>query len=746
MPMKFIFSCFVFLLCSLVGRAQGENRIWAYGQGSGLDFTGAAVAYKPSSVENYHHYSGAGAASICDKEGNLLFYTNGAKVWGKDGAIMSGGILLSGYPMGPIATTNGIWLLQQTAAIAQDPSDRNQYYIFHTWRNSLSDASGFSFSDTCSLFYSVVNMKLNNGRGGVVASRKKILIDQYTTGALTVALGTDCNVWVLTHSIGGNTFKAYELTVSGLNTTPVLSNTGLPVPPPYYYDNNIYLFSPTRTAIKVSPNGKKLAHSRNQGADAYGNSGPSSLELFDFNAATGQVQNPVPLVNVGENVLAVNDVCFSNGSSKLYYALTYPCIGCGAVAQFDISLATPAAIVASNTYISTVPVSYSIKNAPDGRVYIAKGYGSAGPYAPASEGLFYIQQPELAGTACQFVGNNLLFPSFDSRAGIFPNDIAVLKRDTVTSTKEVLVCGRDTLWLQPDTPITNCLWWDNTSLPRKAITQPGTYTVQYQKGCTDRFDTFVVRFQKLPLIAWDSASCHDPALGKAYAIPQDSTAIAYTWKREEDILSSRQSTIGDTISNLSPGNYSVRLATVSGCDTMVQFAIAPYPETLLAVSPAQTRIRYGDSIQLQASGARFYAWWPSGTVSNDTIPDPYVHPLKPTVYTVLGLNEYGCRDTATVSVDIDFEMPVFIPNAFSPNGDGINDVFKLEHISYQKLAAFRIFNRWGEQLFETSDPLKGWDGRHKGMPCNTDTYYYLVVINYPDGATRTFKGDLTLIR
>lgn len=743
--MKAVYPLLVFLCCTFCVQAQKEDRVWAYGNASGIDFNTTPATFFTTSSENYHHYSGAGSASICDKEGRLLFYTNGTKVWDGSGAIMPGGILLSGFPMGPVSSEYGIFLLQQSAAIAADPSDRNRYYVFHTWRKMM--ANGDFLSDTCSLFYSVVDMSLNNGKGAVVSSMKKIKIDDQITGALTVVRGDNCNVWVITHSISGNTFKAYELTVNGLNTTPVLSQVGLPTPPPYYYDNNPYLFRWFETSVRVSPDRKKLVHTGNQGSDAFGNSGPSFLQLLDFNAATGQLQNPITLANLPENTRSVRDACFSPGSSKLYYAWNFPCIGCGSVSQFDLSLPTPAAIIASESYISGgTAVAYNIKTAPDGRIYIGKGYNFSGPYAPAMQGLYYIQQPELAGPACQFINNDLQFQSFDSRTGPFPNENAVLPRDTAAATHQIVACGKDTLWLTPDPPANHIQWWDGTSAAQKAITEPGTYILSYQQGCTDHLDTFVVRFQQLPVVTWDSATCKDPATASAYATPRDNSPVTFTWKKEQELLRSGESTAGDTIRGLSPGDYSVRMVTTTGCDTTIRFTIAPYPETLLTVTPENAKIKYGDSIQLQADGAIFYAWWPSGTVSNDTLPDPYVRPLKPTVYTVLGLNAYGCRNTARVNIDIDYQMPVFIPNAFSPNGDGTNDVFRLGNISYQKLAAFKIFNRWGQQLFETMDPNKGWDGTQQGKPCNTDTYYYLVIINYPDGASKTFKGDLTLIR
>jgi gliding motility-associated-like protein len=129
-----------------------------------------------------------------------------------------------------------------------------------------------------------------------------------------------------------------------------------------------------------------------------------------------------------------------------------------------------------------------------------------------------------------------------------------------------------------------------------------------------------------------------------------------------------------------------------------------------------------------------------------TIASPLARPLKPTLYEVIGINEYGCRDTAYCRVHINYDMPDYIPNAFSPNGDGLNDVFRPAGITYQKLSVFKVFNRYGNEVYSGTDPAQGWDGTYKGKPCEPGTYYYLIALVYPDGRTQSYKGDLTLIR
>lgn len=89
---------------------------------------------------------------------------------------------------------------------------------------------------------------------------------------------------------------------------------------------------------------------------------------------------------------------------------------------------------------------------------------------------------------------------------------------------------------------------------------------------------------------------------------------------------------------------------------------------------------------------------------------------------------------------------LLIPNAFSPNNDGQNDIFKICNITNEKLIDFKIFNRWGTILFRTTDPKQGWDGTNKGQQQPIGVYGYVIRIGYPDGYVETYKGTVTLIR
>jgi len=89
---------------------------------------------------------------------------------------------------------------------------------------------------------------------------------------------------------------------------------------------------------------------------------------------------------------------------------------------------------------------------------------------------------------------------------------------------------------------------------------------------------------------------------------------------------------------------------------------------------------------------------------------------------------------------------LLIPNAFTPNNDGRNDVFKVLNITDEKLIDFKVFNRWGTILFRTTDANQGWDGTNKGQPQPIGVYGYVIQIGYSDGYVETYKGTVTLIK
>lgn len=197
-----------------------------------------------------------------------------------------------------------------------------------------------------------------------------------------------------------------------------------------------------------------------------------------------------------------------------------------------------------------------------------------------------------------------------------------------------------------------------------------------------------------------------------------------------------------------PADYKYVLAvqTPLGCTGKDSIYIRSKPSAELKNVTADTTLKYGSKVQLFASGADFYTWIPTKYLDFPTIQDPVAIVQEPITYTVIGMNQYGCKDTAYVRVGVDYSMVEMVPSAFSPNGDGRNDVFKLLNVSFQKLQEFRVFNRYGQEVFSTTDPAIGWDGTFNGVAQAIGTYSYFIRVSLVEGDVRTYKGNVTLIR
>jgi gliding motility-associated-like protein len=159
-------------------------------------------------------------------------------------------------------------------------------------------------------------------------------------------------------------------------------------------------------------------------------------------------------------------------------------------------------------------------------------------------------------------------------------------------------------------------------------------------------------------------------------------------------------------------------------------------------------IYFGEQTQLAAGTNKgiIYAWEPPAGLNYNNVPNPIASPAQSTTYMVTVIDENQCRNTDSVTVFVRSDIPVIIPSAFSPNGDGRNDVFRVGNTSFHRLQEFRVFNRWGQEIFSTTDPKKGWDGTFKGVPQETGVYNYIIRVSYPDGRVETFKGNVTLVR
>ncbi|RYD54256.1 MAG: gliding motility-associated C-terminal domain-containing protein, partial [Sphingobacteriales bacterium] len=174
------------------------------------------------------------------------------------------------------------------------------------------------------------------------------------------------------------------------------------------------------------------------------------------------------------------------------------------------------------------------------------------------------------------------------------------------------------------------------------------------------------------------------------------------------------------------------------CTDTIEARVRVLPLPIVKLLNKDTIIRYGASIPLLATGARQYNWLPSGSLSTPNTSAPIATPSERTQYVVMGIGANGCRSYDTVVVDVNKRENVFVPTAFSPNGDGKNDVFRVANMTFQGLMEFRVFNRWGQEIFSTTNAKGGWDGNWNGEPQPVGNYRYIIKVGYPDGHNETY--------
>ncbi|MEY4134200.1 MAG: hypothetical protein RL386_550, partial [Bacteroidota bacterium] len=147
--------------------------------------------------------------------------------------------------------------------------------------------------------------------------------------------------------------------------------------------------------------------------------------------------------------------------------------------------------------------------------------------------------------------------------------------------------------------------------------------------------------------------------------------------------------------------------------------------------------------------------WTGGTEIAPVDPAKSFHtvrPLQTTTYQVLAKAPNGCTATDNVVLKVISDLPVYLPNAFSPNGDGQNDIFFVQTgPRVAQVMAFRIFNRWGSLLFEKTqflpnDPAFGWDGMHLGEESPAGVYIFHAVLRMTDDREENINGEVILLK
>ncbi len=172
-------------------------------------------------------------------------------------------------------------------------------------------------------------------------------------------------------------------------------------------------------------------------------------------------------------------------------------------------------------------------------------------------------------------------------------------------------------------------------------------------------------------------------------------------------------------------------------------ALVPIPTSLLDLGN-DTTIFAGESVVLNASGGGSYIWSPTDFLSCSNCPNPIASPTQTTTYAVL-VDTLGCISEDEITVNVEISGDVYVPNLFSPNGDGVNDVLGIYGFSVSEVE-FRIYDRWGELIFLSNSMSDTWDGTFRGETLNSAVFVYTLQVTYMDGREQLQHGNITLIR
>ncbi len=272
----------------------------------------------------------------------------------------------------------------------------------------------------------------------------------------------------------------------------------------------------------------------------------------------------------------------------------------------------------------------------------------------------------------------------------------------------------------------------------------GTYYIQgvdISTGCASNIQPVLVTIFSKPTVT-ASASSTDVCKGTSITLTAVSAGNTINW------LGVGPGNVV-TVTPMDSTVYMAVATTTNGCmDTAsVDIAVQPFIITLTA-NPDPVLAGTNTTFTTTANFAYNVVSWSPGNLFTDqtTTTQNIVVNDTTTSFSVIGQSTDGCLDTATLNIVVDANLKdFFIPNSFSPNNDGNNDIFKVYGTSVKEVT-LRVYNQWGELVFESENASEGWDGTWKGRPQAVGVYVYVAKVTFYNNVTMKRKGTINLIR
>lgn len=326
----------------------------------------------------------------------------------------------------------------------------------------------------------------------------------------------------------------------------------------------------------------------------------------------------------------------------------------------------------------------------------------------------------------------------------------VIPADPVDAGNDLSACINQTvITLTPVTPANGT--WEGTGTTGAGVFNPATagagsfplvYLYTNSSGCTG-YDTILATVHSLPVITTTPAA---PALCEGNPISVTANgATTYTWSPAGGL----SSTSGATVTAIPSATTTYTITgTSNSCSDSITVTVTVNPVPSVSIT-GTTSINACESTVLTAeldsvmSGT--YSWSPPINLSCTDCQATTASPLSEQTYTVTFTSANGCSASASTTIQIVSIFNYFMPNAFTPNADGINDTL---HVHGKGISSvnLQLFDRVGEKVFETTSIQQGWDGTYKGIPMNNGTYIYILNIEYCNGERIKEQGNVTLAK
>jgi gliding motility-associated-like protein len=350
-----------------------------------------------------------------------------------------------------------------------------------------------------------------------------------------------------------------------------------------------------------------------------------------------------------------------------------------------------------------------------------------------SAGTYKVIVTPYTGSAC----NDTLTIIVPKKTGPIP--IPLFKADTACLGKSTTFTNKSS---PNNLPATSYYWSffnngtinDSTTNPTWTYTAAGTYAVKLTEdinGCAS--DTVLkIKVDSIPVatVTGPAGNC----AGDSITL-KASGGGNYLWNT------------GATTSSISflpqPNDTVYSLIVTKGCSDTAYHTIHVFPGAPINTCCDST-IAFGSSAPVAVTGSVSYVWSPANTLSCDTCAISVSTPSVTTVYTVTATDKAGCISTDSVKITIEKCANAWIPDAFTPNGDKIDDYFSPVGVCIYYYTMY-IYDRWGNIIYKTTNS-KPWDGTVNGKLAQEDTYVYQVLVTTTDFIQRTYLGSVTLLR